>query len=82
MAKQQQQGLSGHGVEEVEMEGEKWVDDSSVDHCGRPPLRTATGSWKAAMFIISKLKLPHHLFLIRFAHRCQCVNVSFLAWFQ
>ncbi|KAK1642934.1 hypothetical protein QYE76_060739 [Lolium multiflorum] len=52
MAKQQQQGLSGHGVEEVEMEGEKWVDDSSVDHHGRPPLRDATGSWKAAMFII------------------------------
>ncbi|XP_048527101.1 protein NRT1/ PTR FAMILY 5.7-like [Triticum urartu] len=41
-------GLSfRHGAEE-----ELWVDDSSVDHRGRPPLRAATGSWKAAMFII------------------------------
>uniref|UniRef100_M8B0K8 Peptide transporter PTR5 n=1 Tax=Aegilops tauschii TaxID=37682 RepID=M8B0K8_AEGTA len=41
-------GLSfRHGAEE-----ERWVDDSSVDHRGRPPLRAATGSWKAAMFII------------------------------
>ncbi|XP_062214123.1 protein NRT1/ PTR FAMILY 5.7-like [Phragmites australis] len=31
---------------------EEWVHDSSVDHRGRPPLRAATGSWKAAMFII------------------------------
>ena len=29
-----------------------WVHDSSVDHRGRPPSRGATGSWKAAMFII------------------------------
>jgi hypothetical protein len=62
-----QQGLGGHGVvgDDVEMEGEKWVDDSSVDHRGRQPLRAATGSWKAAMFIISKLKLPDHPHLIR-----------------
>ncbi|OEL25019.1 Protein NRT1/ PTR FAMILY 5.7 [Dichanthelium oligosanthes] len=31
---------------------EEWVHDSSVDHRGRPPSRAATGSWKAAMFII------------------------------
>ncbi|CAL4919854.1 unnamed protein product [Urochloa decumbens] len=30
----------------------EWVHDSSVDHRGRPPSRAATGSWKAAMFII------------------------------
>ncbi|XP_047047642.1 protein NRT1/ PTR FAMILY 5.7-like [Lolium rigidum] len=49
------QGLSGHAVGEVEAEvdGEKLVHDSSVDHRGRPPLRAATGSWKAAMFIIA-----------------------------
>uniref|UniRef100_M8BN65 Peptide transporter PTR2 n=1 Tax=Aegilops tauschii TaxID=37682 RepID=M8BN65_AEGTA len=43
-----QQGLSGDG----DGEWDKWVDDSSVDHRGRPPLRAATGSWRAAMFII------------------------------
>jgi hypothetical protein len=32
----------------------EWVHDSSVDHRGRPPSRDATGSWKAAMFIISE----------------------------
>lgn len=32
----------------------KWVNDSSVDHKGRVPLRSATGSWKAALFIIGK----------------------------
>ncbi|WVZ61105.1 hypothetical protein U9M48_011027 [Paspalum notatum var. saurae] len=31
---------------------DEWVHDSSVDHRGRPPFRAATGSWKAAMFII------------------------------
>lgn len=44
------QGLSG--VQAAAEEQEKWVDDSSVDHRGRPPLRSATGSWKAAFFII------------------------------
>lgn len=35
------------------MEGhQEWVHDSSVDHRGGPPSRAATGSWKAAMFII------------------------------
>lgn len=46
------QGLSG--VQAAAEEQEKWVDDSSVDHRGRPPLRSATGSWKAAFFIIRK----------------------------
>ncbi|XP_062212871.1 protein NRT1/ PTR FAMILY 5.6-like [Phragmites australis] len=41
----------GLGVGVME-DREEWVDDSSVDHRGRPPLRAATGSWKAAMFII------------------------------
>ncbi|VAI24328.1 unnamed protein product [Triticum turgidum subsp. durum] len=48
-----QQGLSGgHGVAVDDGEWDRWVDDSSVDHRGRPPLRAATGSWRAAMFII------------------------------
>ncbi|KAL6652931.1 hypothetical protein ACP70R_011856 [Stipagrostis hirtigluma subsp. patula] len=41
----------GLGVDVTEGK-EEWVHDSSVDHRGRPPLRGATGSWKAAMFII------------------------------
>jgi hypothetical protein len=32
--------------------GEEWVNDSSVDHKGRPPFRASTGWWKAAVFII------------------------------
>ncbi|KAL6636618.1 hypothetical protein ACP70R_024190 [Stipagrostis hirtigluma subsp. patula] len=36
----------------VKDDHEEWVHDSSVDHRGRPPFRAATGSWKAAMFII------------------------------
>ncbi|KAL6893789.1 hypothetical protein ACP4OV_007887 [Aristida adscensionis] len=39
----------GAGLKE---DGKEWVRDSSVDHRGRPPYRPATGSWKAAMFII------------------------------
>ncbi|KAL6650571.1 hypothetical protein ACP70R_009496 [Stipagrostis hirtigluma subsp. patula] len=31
---------------------EEWVQDSSVDHRGRPPHRAITGSWKAAMYIL------------------------------
>uniref|UniRef100_A0A0D9W0V0 Major facilitator superfamily (MFS) profile domain-containing protein n=1 Tax=Leersia perrieri TaxID=77586 RepID=A0A0D9W0V0_9ORYZ len=44
-------GGGGHG-EAAENAGERWVEDSSVDFQGRPPLRASTGSWKAAMFII------------------------------
>ncbi|KAK9283160.1 hypothetical protein L1049_011392 [Liquidambar formosana] len=36
-----------------ESDGEKWVQDSSVDHKGRVPLRASTGGWKASLFIIS-----------------------------
>ncbi|XP_026444423.1 protein NRT1/ PTR FAMILY 5.6-like isoform X3 [Papaver somniferum] len=32
---------------------EQWVNDSSVDHKGRRPLRASTGVWKAALFIIA-----------------------------
>ncbi|KAL3826046.1 hypothetical protein ACJIZ3_022075 [Penstemon smallii] len=32
---------------------EKWVYDSSVDHKGRLPLRSSTGSWTASLFIIA-----------------------------
>ncbi|CAJ1949363.1 unnamed protein product [Sphenostylis stenocarpa] len=31
----------------------KWVRDSSLDHRGKLPLRTSTGSWKASLFIIA-----------------------------
>ncbi|XP_074591476.1 protein NRT1/ PTR FAMILY 5.6-like [Curcuma longa] len=31
---------------------EKWVCDSSVDHKGRIPDRSATGGWRASLFII------------------------------
>ncbi|XP_026414077.1 protein NRT1/ PTR FAMILY 5.6-like isoform X1 [Papaver somniferum] len=31
----------------------QWVNDSSVDHKGRRPLRASTGVWKAALFIIA-----------------------------
>lgn len=34
-------------------EQEKWVNDSSLDHRGRVPLRASTGVWKASLFIIS-----------------------------
>ncbi|KAK3148898.1 hypothetical protein QOZ80_3AG0210190 [Eleusine coracana subsp. coracana] len=43
-------GVVGGGA--MENEAGEWVNDSSVDHRGRPPFRAATGSWKAAMFII------------------------------
>jgi peptide/histidine transporter 3/4 len=50
------EGLRGGGHGEAAVDGgdERWVEDSSVDYQGRPPLRAATGSWKAAMFIICK----------------------------
>ncbi|KAI3721243.1 hypothetical protein L2E82_32249 [Cichorium intybus] len=31
----------------------KWVSDSSLDHKGRLPLRSSTGTWKASFFIIA-----------------------------
>ncbi|KAK3018988.1 hypothetical protein RJ639_003407 [Escallonia herrerae] len=37
----------------VEVDEEKWVYDSSVDHKGRVPLRASTGVWKASLFIIA-----------------------------
>ncbi|KAJ8899675.1 hypothetical protein K2173_019372 [Erythroxylum novogranatense] len=36
-----------------EVDEEKWVYDSSVDHKGKLPLRASTGVWKAASFIIA-----------------------------
>ncbi|KAF8395178.1 hypothetical protein HHK36_019120 [Tetracentron sinense] len=39
--------------ESREIDEEKWVYDSSVDHKGRVPLRASTGVWKAALFIIA-----------------------------
>ncbi|KAF5953713.1 hypothetical protein HYC85_006569 [Camellia sinensis] len=39
--------------ESVGVEDEKWVDDSSLDHKGRVPLRSNTGVWKASLFIIA-----------------------------
>ncbi|GMP50927.1 hypothetical protein CsSME_00017344 [Camellia sinensis var. sinensis] len=39
--------------ESVGVEDEKWVNDSSLDHKGRVPLRSNTGVWKASLFIIA-----------------------------
>lgn len=36
----------------VQIDEEKWVYDSSVDHKGRVPFRASTGVWKASFFII------------------------------
>jgi len=41
-------------VKSEEGDEKKWVNDSSVDHKGKVPLRASTGSWKAAFFIIGK----------------------------
>lgn len=38
----------------AEMDEQKWVYDSSLDHKGRVPLRASTGVWKSSLFIISK----------------------------
>lgn len=38
----------------VDVDEEKWVYDSSMDHKGRVPLRASTGVWKASLFIIGK----------------------------
>ncbi|XP_031104303.1 protein NRT1/ PTR FAMILY 5.6-like [Ipomoea triloba] len=40
------------GEEEGEIDNQKWVCDSSLDHKGRVPLRASTGVWKASLFII------------------------------
>ena len=34
------------------------VCDSSLDHKGRLPLRSSTGTWKAAFFIIGEHSIP------------------------
>ncbi|KAI3694474.1 hypothetical protein L1987_77439 [Smallanthus sonchifolius] len=39
--------------QEVEIDEQKWVYDSSVDRRGRTPLRASTGAWKASLFIIA-----------------------------
>ncbi|MCL7030915.1 hypothetical protein MKW94_006846 [Papaver nudicaule] len=39
--------------EEEISDDQKWVNDASVDHKGRRPLRASTGVWKAALFIIA-----------------------------
>ncbi|CAK9171835.1 unnamed protein product [Ilex paraguariensis] len=36
-----------------EVDEDKWVHDSSLDHKGRVPLRGLTGVWKASLFIIA-----------------------------
>lgn len=41
-------------AESVEIDGGKWVYDSSVDHKGRVPLTDSIGVWKASIFIIGK----------------------------
>lgn len=40
-------------AESLEIDEQKRVYDSSVDHKGRVPLRASTGSWKASLFIIA-----------------------------
>ncbi|CAI9783287.1 unnamed protein product [Fraxinus pennsylvanica] len=37
----------------LDIDGEKWVYDSSVDHKGKVPVRASTGAWKASLFIIA-----------------------------
>lgn len=41
-------------TESVDIDEQKMVYDSSVDHKGRVPLRSSTGVWKASLFIIGK----------------------------
>ncbi|KAJ0582584.1 putative proton-dependent oligopeptide transporter family, PTR2 family proton/oligopeptide symporter [Helianthus annuus] len=38
--------------QELEVDEQKWVYDSSFDHRGHTPLRASTGAWKASLFII------------------------------
>lgn len=37
-----------------QLDGEKWVYDSSTDHEGKLPLRASTGAWRASLFIIGE----------------------------
>uniref|UniRef100_A0A3Q7IMM9 Uncharacterized protein n=1 Tax=Solanum lycopersicum TaxID=4081 RepID=A0A3Q7IMM9_SOLLC len=39
-------------ITRAEIDDQKLVYDSSVDHKGRVPLRSSTGVWKASLFII------------------------------
>ncbi|CAH1432139.1 unnamed protein product [Lactuca virosa] len=39
--------------QQVEIDEQKWVYDSSFDHRGQTPLRSSTGAWKASLFIIA-----------------------------
>ncbi|XP_076910350.1 protein NRT1/ PTR FAMILY 5.6-like [Bidens hawaiensis] len=39
--------------QELEVDEQKWVYDSSFDHRGQTPLRASTGAWKASLFIIA-----------------------------
>ncbi|XP_071700947.1 protein NRT1/ PTR FAMILY 5.6-like [Rutidosis leptorrhynchoides] len=39
--------------QEIEINEQKWVYDSSFNHRGRTPLRASTGAWKASLFIIA-----------------------------
>ncbi|GJW10097.1 NRT1/ PTR family 5.6-like protein [Tanacetum coccineum] len=39
--------------QQVEIDEQKYVYDSSFDHRGRTPLRATTGAWKASLFIIA-----------------------------
>lgn len=41
-------------ITRAEIDDQKLVYDSSVDHKGRVPLRSSTGVWKASLFIIGK----------------------------
>ncbi|KAI3705098.1 hypothetical protein L1987_75330 [Smallanthus sonchifolius] len=45
-----QKDIIENGEDDKEM---KWVCDSSLDHKGRLPLRSSTGTWKASCFIIA-----------------------------
>ncbi|KAI3742205.1 hypothetical protein L1987_59885 [Smallanthus sonchifolius] len=39
--------------QEIDVDEQKWVYDSSFDHRGQTPLRASTGAWKASLFIIA-----------------------------
>lgn len=42
-----------HQLHDSTDDEEKWVYDSSLDHKGRVPLRSSTGAWKAALFVVA-----------------------------
>nr|GMD01449.1 protein NRT1/ PTR FAMILY 5.6-like [Ipomoea batatas] len=50
----------------AEMDEQKWVYDSSLDHKGRVPLRASTGVWKSSLFII----------MIEFAERLSYFGIA------